>query len=275
MDIQTEKVKLLQKIIGSGWWVSVQMLYLMGKFSNDNCIFLPINVEPVEEKEYQRQSEFSPLFTLSWGKNEREQWKLFTPQLLSRSQFFEYLKECIDSSSRLSIIPIILTSDDKTLISHANMLIYDKTKNTLERFEPHGQNTPERYNPESLDKIIPIFFESILQKPIIYFSPKIFCPIQGPQLIEEITRKTLNIELHRGFCSVWTFIYSTFRLSYPEKSREEILENIINGIGKDINLYRFVEKIILSISELSEHIRKARTTDEIRKAIDNSVITLY
>lgn len=136
----------IQKIIGSSWWISVQMLYLMGKFAHESCVFLPISFDPVDEKTYLQQTEISQLVTLTWNCNNRCQFQ--TPPIMPSSEFFSYLRDCIESSSRLSIIPIKLLKNN---ISHANMLIYDKLNNTVERFEPHGQLSPEIFGPSDLD----------------------------------------------------------------------------------------------------------------------------
>jgi hypothetical protein len=226
MSENTNTVLEIQKIIGLSWWITVQMLFLMGKFSEKSCIFLPISFGPIDEKSYQEQTETGSLTTLSWYCT-AQKCIFQRPPIMSAKDFFGYLKECIENSERLSVIPIKLLTN--TGVGHANMLIYDKINNTLERFEPHGQITLDIYNPPLLDKSLPAMFEkNITGKPVKYIALEAFCPAKGPQVLEEIAREKMGITFNtgKGLCSVWSFIYADIRLSYPDKSPSEIIDYI-------------------------------------------------
>ena len=271
---KTATVLEIQKIIGSNWWITVQMLYLMGKFADKSCIFLPVSFEPVDEKTYRQQTEIASLTTLSWYCDGMK-CEFQGPPIMGNEDFFSYLRECIDSSERLSVIPIKLFTN--TGIGHANMLIYDKVNGTLERFEPHGQITLDIFNPGLLDRSLPVMFEkNISRKPVRYIAPEAFCPVKGPQVLEEIAREKMGITFNvgKGLCSVWSFIYADLRLSNPDKSQSDIINYITSQVSTDKNLYYYAENIILSIWEMSERLRVAKTEEEIRKVIMDTVKNL-
>lgn len=272
---KTETVLAIQKIIGSSWWITVQLLYLMGKFSDESCIFLPATIAPVSEEEYKMQSEISHLLSLTWYCDRDGKCAFQAPLMMKTDEFFSYLKECIESSKRLAVIPIkLLASPD---VGHANMLIYDKVENTLERFEPHGQISLDVFNPYLLDKSLPVMFEKrVIGKPVRYISPQAFCPVKGPQVLEEIEREKLGIQfaVGKGLCSVWSFIYANLRLTYPDKTSSEIMDYINAKVDKDQTLYHYAENIIVAIYELSEKVRVAKSEDDMREAILETVKTL-
>jgi len=275
MSKNTDTVLAIQKIIGSGWWITIQLLYLMGKFADESCVFLPISFEPVTEEEYKIQSEVSHLVSLTWYCDRDGKCAFQAPLGMKTDEFFDYLKECLENSKRLSVIPLKLL--DSTGLGHANVLIYDKVNNTLERFEPHGQVSLSVFHPDLLDRSLPAMFQKrVTDRPIKYLSPQAFCPVKGPQLIEEIEREKLGIRFAsgKGLCSVWSFIYANLRLSHPNKTNVEVMDYINSKVGKDETLYRYAENIIISIYELSEKVRFAKNEDEIRSAILETVRTL-
>jgi len=274
MSDKTRTILEMQKIIGSGWWITVQMLYLMGKYADNSCVFLPISFNPVSEEDYKQQSEMATLTTLSWYC--KEQKCVFqTPPIMTSKEFFTYLQECIKNSERLSVIPIKLITN--TGVGHANMLIYDKLNNTLERFEPHGQITLDVFNPRLLDRSIPAMFErNVTGKEVKYIAPEAFCPAKGPQVLEEIARENMGVTFNvgKGLCSVWSFIYADLRLSNPNKSQEEIINYITSQVTSDKNLYHYAENIVVAIWEMSEKLRTAKTEDDIREIILDTVKSL-
>ena len=246
------------------------MLYLMGKYADESCIFLPIGVSPITEEDYKKQTEMSMLATLTWYCGDKCQ--IQAPLIMKTQDFFNYLKECVDGSTRLSVIPLKLLS--KTGLSHANMLIYDKINNTLERFEPHGHESPDEFHPYLLDITLPkMFAKFVTGKEVIYIPPQAFCPVKGHQVIEQIERETLGITLAegKGLCSVWSFIYANLRLQYPDKTNIEIMDFISSQVTSDKKLYQYAENIIIAMWSLSEKIRVAKTEEDIQTAVLESV----
>ena len=101
------------------------------------------------------------------------------------------------------------------------MLIYDRSRNTLERFEPNGADEPPKfnYNGKLLDKLLNNYFIKYF-KDMIYLSPNMFLPKIGFQAYENIeSTKNKKIGDPIGFCAAWTIFYAYYRLKYDENPK--------------------------------------------------------
>jgi ankyrin repeat protein len=156
--------------------------------------------------------------------------KLFIPSSLDSN--IQSFKENINK--RFLIIPVgIELSQD----SHANILIYDKKTNELERFEPNGATFPYKfnYNPELLDKVIKdrmtLFFEDLK-----YIKPIDFLPKIGFQLLEAYDHfKTKKIGDPGGFCGAWCTWYAFMRVKYENIDRIQLTNKLIRKT-KELNI---------------------------------------
>jgi len=268
---ETKNIVDFADIIGSSWWITIQMLYLLSKYSENECVFLPASFN-VETRDYDKHIQISNQYNLLWHYEEKNnKFKLSAPLQLTFPQYIDLLSECVESSKRFSIIPIGLVYRG---IGHANMLIYDKKEKTLERFEPHG-TTPQYYRSEFLDKVLEAFFKKfIIKEEFIYTPPYNFCPRDGPQILEEISRKKLGINFKSeksGLCSVWSFIYTNLRLENTNKTNKEIVNYILN---KSLEIYPYIENIILSLYSLSLKLKNASTDEDIVKILKETVINI-
>ena len=65
----------------------------------------------------------------------------------------EIIQKFLNSKNRFLVIPLGI---ELSIGSHANILIYDKEINEMERFEPNGGSYPYtfNYNPDLLDSIL-------------------------------------------------------------------------------------------------------------------------
>lgn len=155
---------------------------------------------------------------------------LFFPSSLDAN--IKSFKENINK--RFLIIPIgIELSQD----SHANILIYDKKTNEVERFEPNGATFPYKfnYNPDLLDKLIKdkmtLFFEDIK-----YIKPIEFLPKIGFQLLEAYDHyKTKKIGDPGGFCGAWCSWYAFMRVKYESIDRKQLTNKLIRKT-KELNI---------------------------------------
>ena len=89
------------------------------------------------------------------------------PEIIKRSTFAINFKRCMSlpvSVSRFIIIILNIWNCNGGG-HHANVLIYDKTNNTLERYEPNGTNT-NFYNSFKLDRALERAFSTISDNPI-------------------------------------------------------------------------------------------------------------
>jgi len=109
---------------------------------------------------------------------------------------------------------------------HANVLIYDKKRKEMERFEPYGYL--ENIDNTNLDKIIKKIFKKEIKK---YYKPLDFCPFNSFQKLE-ILEKRKEGDLC-GFCNIWVLWYIELRISNPNISRKKIVKFAIKKIGKN------------------------------------------
>ena len=120
--------------------------------------------------------------------------------------FTNFLK----SKKRYFIIPIGI---DLSQGSHANILIYDKKYNCLERFEPDGANSPNGfyYFPDELDTYIYQYFNKILNNQFEYQMPKNYIPKISFQRYEILETEHIKVD-NRGYCGAWCAWYAYQRI---------------------------------------------------------------
>ncbi len=118
------------------------------------------------------------------------------------------------------IISLISLRNDKT--GHANAILYDKSTNEMERFDPHGAWELSKYKLKELDAQIKADFDVrryLLPAKVKYFRPDQYCP-KIP-----IFQRTQGLEPPgmdpRGTCSVWRLWYLDMRLSNPNVPRQD------------------------------------------------------
>jgi len=125
------------------------------------------------------------------------------------------------------IIPIGIELENG---AHANILIYDKRNDTLERFEPNGSDEPPRfnYNGKLLDNILKNYFLKYF-KNMKYITPKMFLPKIGFQMFENI-ESNKKIGDPGGFCAAWALWYVYYRLKYQNVSQSKLVQELITHI---------------------------------------------
>jgi len=116
-------------------------------------------------------------------------------------------KSFLDSKCRYFVIPIGI---ELAHGSHSNILIYDKTSNSLERFEPDGSKPPNSfyYFPDELDTYIYQYFNNLIQ--LEYFTPDTSPRISFQRY--EIMESNARISDPRGYCGAWCSWYAYQRI---------------------------------------------------------------
>jgi len=135
-----------------------------------------------------------------------------------------------------------------TLISnlggiHANVFIYDKNTNELERFDGLGRDISDTYKSTEFDETIKPLFEaqtgSLFKKPVKYLTPLDYCPkfrvFQSKEL-DDIPGKDL-----RGNCAVWRLWYIHIRLANPHLKRKELVHLAAKKLQQTGSLYKFIK----------------------------------
>jgi hypothetical protein len=216
---------------------------------NDICVLLPKKWEIFDNL---NQTDVSLRFV---EKNDPKDSYISVPRPES---FWNDFDKC--SKKRFIVMPFGFTCVDS---GHANYLLYDKKKKSLERFEPFGYvNDKECLNPPNLDDKIRELFEENLGKDFIkeYLKPLNFMPKDNFQTIQEEEHE-LRYDDPVGFCSVWSAWYIDLRLSNPDIEREELVKKALkilkkNKKDKNISFTQFIRNYSNFLVEISDEIDK-------------------
>jgi hypothetical protein len=194
--------------------------------------------------------------------------------------------EC--NSHNLHLIPFSII-DNSLGVVHANSIIIDINKNTLERFEPHGIFMGN----EELDNKINTALKKYCQYYKLEFIPTLdFCPILNVQAKDIIKKEGLFEP--GGYCLAWSLWYIDLRLKYPDINRKELIDNAMNtltsvGFRNYIRKYssyiiasrqkiiNFPDKYLIPVKKLSEnniYFIKINNNYEMWKYMGNNKISV-
>lgn len=224
------------------------LIYLLKNYNNIISTSLTINFRENQklkdhylkvEKRHVSDDELLN-FEIIWNNQE-----IFFP--LSLDNIIKKFK--ININKRFLIIPVgIELLED----SHANIIIYDKKTNELERFEPNGGTFPYKfnYNPKLLDSLIQDKMSSYFQE-LKYIKPDNYLPKIGFQLLEAYDHyRTKRIGDPGGFCAAWCTWYAFMRVKYSNINRKKLIHKLMRKIKesnipfKDL-IRNFAHKIII------------------------------
>lgn len=256
-----KKSQELEKVMGTPWIFIVQLLMLMAKHQ-ETCIILPLDINEFTTKIQYKQ--FSS-FCLTWNSTFN---KLEPPYGMETKKYVQTVRKCTEEHKQFTVIPLTMEKMSKDMNKreggHQVFLIYDKLSNSLERYEPNGMESPHGYQVEDMDKKIKILFSYIFNTDLTYYKPDSFCPKQGPQYIEFLSRKELPYAFTKGTCSLWSAVYVDTRLSNPTLTRMQIHDKIINNIKKnDRNMYNYIVDYLKNIYGIAKLLRQSTSSDEI------------
>lgn len=144
-----------------------------------------------------------------------------------------YLSRAIVSNRRFVIIKLTL-SPHVTLL-HSNMLIYDKKRNTVMRFEPYGDwDLADSYH---LDKMLLELFESSLDKlklsTLKFIRPNEYLEktkFQSTSLGDDYNYKNLGDP--EGYCLAWSYWFLELKMTNPDIDEKELVKNAFDLILK-------------------------------------------
>lgn len=152
------------------------------------------------------------------------------------TDFPEILDDCIKSKSPLIVIPFKLPD-------HLNMLIYRPQQNTMERFEPHGEQTGFSASPavnkkknEKIDQTLTIYFnhkrfDKVFIRPGVppfkYLNAAELKLGRGFQSIEAEQKRAYGKKLgvgYDGFCMMWSYFYLELCMRFPNMTGKEVVD---------------------------------------------------
>ena len=176
-------------------------------------------------------------------------------QLFVPTTFYAFLNDFLnDNTKEYLVIPIGIQLSNG---SHSNILLYIKSSNSLERFEPYGKDYPTNfnYNDINLDNHIKKLFlnnENYNNNDnFIYYNPYSYEPKIGLQILDSIEFTTEKyIGDPDGFCSAWCIWYIYMRIKYINIERNNIINSLINNIRS--NKYSFRSVIRSFVKEITD-----------------------
>lgn len=190
--------------------VLMGIIYLQDKYNASSTLTKNLNNNKDLKKFYKKLGVFFEFkndylnFEIIWNSQ-----KIFFPSFFDEL-FTKFNKEKIN---RFLIIPLGIEINEQ---SHSGIIIYDKKKKIIERFEPSGCCNPSgfNYNPTYLDNLLQNKF-ILLDNKIEYLSPEKYQPLVGFQKLGLYGKKT-RIGDPNGYCSVWSIWWAEQKLKNPE-----------------------------------------------------------
>ena len=187
-------------------------------------------------------------------------FKLFKkPLVLIPPNIKEIINRCQHDKKHMVICHLTISETDyMNPNTHANVLIFDTQKKTMERFDPHGNNqyfdvmfkydynyrkfigikneSRAKYNQYILDNAIKSKLLEYLPE-YTYYGASSVTPYLGPQM---------KADVYSGLCVTWVTMYILLRLLNPKMNPDEITIKMIDGTPEQLKdrLLRFQGFII-------------------------------
>ena len=222
------------------------MLYMLKKYKSDCFIRYKKDLGEEEEEEKEKKKEEYTHYhfglTLEVLSSQRRHQIEF---IKACDNLAQQIVNCIKRETNIIIIPVFIIvyqrdggSTETEIGTHANFLIYRKTFNHIEHYEPHGKSFKlDPRGDEAIDiaRMIKYFVGEINNKlkkislPIIKLvTTEETCPMSlGFQAYEG--RSTLPIDKLKepgGYCSAWSMFFIELCLKNPEIPIRELIDRI-------------------------------------------------
>ena len=157
---------------------------------------------------------------------------------VSKDNFMEELNKCMDHR----LIPISLEIVVPNVGTHANVIIIDTKKKTVELFEPHGA----RSNESELESISRAYFKvsknvhkfvRMNLPDFTYIPPSKYEPEDGLQV---------RLDAFSGLCVTWSILYLHYRILNPDLNPKNLMEYLDKTftLKKILRYTRYVEDIL-------------------------------
>lgn len=188
-------------------------------------------------------------FTLIYNPRKPRNYQIYFHDYLLSPLTKQYAKANLGRkiTKKRYIYIILVINHPSEVTAHANGLLYDTEKQTLERFEPHGSENPIAYakiGPQTAKKIKE-YLEANLGITIKRFNqPKSTCPKIGWQLKEKYPlvnnskfNKTWKIS---GYCAAWSMYFLLLRINNPNIPPKKLQEiTFSNYNNTSVYIHRF------------------------------------
>ena len=153
-------------------------------------------------------------------------------KIIYPTNFNSILTNVIKKDQQFITIPIGIEIAEG---SHANILIIDKTRKKIERFEPNGKNFPRGlyYNHSLLDELLVNKFSHLLPD-YKYYKPSDYLPEIGLQMLETLEdEKCKKLGDPNGFCAVWCIWWAHMKIKNKKITSNILINELIARIKLD------------------------------------------
>jgi ankyrin repeat protein len=154
------------------------------------------------------------------------------------------------------------------LVSHANLLLFDKETNILERFDPTGYKADSELDKldDLIDENIKTIFENITGKKVKYIRPRDYLTNAGFQVLaKEYDNTVKNLGDPGGYCLAWVLWYLELRMTNDAKNG---IKNLVDKALKKINAkYR---TLLDFIRNYAHYLDKEKNKWFVRAGIEES-----
>ena len=172
-------------------------------------------------------------------------------------EFWKFFNNCI--AKRFIALPFGFNCNK---FGHANYLLFDRVKKTLERFESFGKVTDSCLSNPNVDREIEKLFREKLSTyakeyaGFRYVKPSEIFPDHNIQSIQESETEWENRKTSCnpvGFCSVWSIWYIELRVSNPDIEPKKLIRETIDNLLKEYgSLTNFIRNYSLKLVDLHE-----------------------
>jgi hypothetical protein len=157
---------------------------------------------------------------------------------VSKDNFMNELNKCMVKR----LVPISLEIVIPNVGTHANVIIIDTKKKTVELFEPHGA----RSNESELESISRAYFKvsknvhkfvRMNLPDFTYIPPSKYEPEDGLQV---------RLDAFSGLCVTWSILYLHYRILNPDLNPKKLMEYLDKTftIKKILRYTRYVEEVL-------------------------------
>ena len=156
----------------------------------------------------------------------------------SKNKFVSEIEKCM----RHRLVPINLEIIVPGAGTHANVIIIDSHKKTIELFEPHGNRSSE----SELESISRAYFKvskNVQQFFSMYFPDYTYIP---PSKYEPKDGLQARLDAFSGLCVTWTILYLHYRVLNPDIPPKELISYLDKKVTKNVLLRytKYVEDVL-------------------------------
>lgn len=227
IDIMAKTTVYKSNWIANGFDVLFSVIYLLERYK-DLCVPL----SKISKTGIENLSDVIIYWTHNRKKPKVNDYIMEYPG--GKEAFKTALNICLmDKKTNFVIVPIGIKFSSGSG-GHFNIILIDKKRKTIERFEPYGVESIEDFK-------IMSEFEKIFKK--LFTGYKLYggnqlCPDKGLQSIEENAiekGKGTAIDLESdpvGYCIAWSIYYVDMRLTYREIKPMDLIKLLIKNLAK-------------------------------------------